>query len=98
MWDCIQLLVSLSNTETITLSPNTGGDVTVSGEVIFDSDQMTLTCISTGGPATTVTWTRDSIIVTVGTETVLDCTVHTHSECDYWRSVHLYCVQQQTIL
>ena len=72
MWDCIQLLVSLSNTETITLSPNTGGDVTVSGEVIFDSDQMTLTCISTGGPATTVTWTRDSIIVTEGTETVLD--------------------------
>ena len=63
----------LSNTETITLSPNTGGDITISGgEVIFDSDQMTLTCISTGGPATTVTWTRDSITVTEGTETVLD--------------------------
>ena len=40
--------------------------------MIFDSDQMTLTCISTGGPATTVTWTRDSITVTEGTETVLD--------------------------
>ena len=38
----------------------------------FDSDQMTLTCISTGGPATTVTWTRDSTTVTEGTETVLD--------------------------
>ena len=38
----------------------------------FESDQMTLTCISTGGPATTVTWTRDSITVTEGTETVLD--------------------------
>ena len=38
----------------------------------FDSDQMTLTCISTGGPATTVTWTRDSVTVTEGTETVLD--------------------------
>ena len=25
-------------------------------EVTFDSDQLTLTCISTGGPATTVTW------------------------------------------
>ena len=63
----------LSNTETITLSPNTGGDITISGgEVTFDSDQMTLTCISTGGPATTVTWTRDSITVTEGTETVLD--------------------------
>ena len=37
-----------------------------------DSPQFTLTCISTGGPATTVTWTRDSITVTEGTETVLD--------------------------
>ena len=34
--------------------------------------QFTLTCISTGGPATTVTWTRDSITVTGGTETVLN--------------------------
>ena len=36
------------------------------------SVQFTLTCISTGGPATTVTWTRDSDTVTEGTETVLD--------------------------
>ena len=35
------------------------------------SPQFTLTCISTGGPATTVTWTRDSTTVTQGTETVL---------------------------
>ena len=28
------------------------------------SPQYTLTCISTGGPATTVTWTRDSVILT----------------------------------
>ena len=42
-------------------------------EVTFDSDQLTLTWISTGGPATTVTWTRDSTTtVTEGTETVLD--------------------------
>ena len=34
------------------------------------SPQFTLTCISTGGPATTVTWTRDS--VTEGTESVLN--------------------------
>ena len=35
--------------------------------------QFTLTCISTGGPATTVTWTRDSDdTVTEGNETVLD--------------------------
>ena len=43
------------------------------GDIItFDSDQLTLTCISTGGPATTVTWSRDSVTVTEGTKTVLD--------------------------
>ena len=34
--------------------------------------QFTLACISTGGPATTVTWTRDSTTVTQGTQTVLN--------------------------
>ena len=34
--------------------------------------KFTLTCISTGGPATTVTWTRDSTTVTEGTRTVLN--------------------------
>ena len=56
------------------------GGITISGNMTFtvDSDlngaspQFTLTCISTGGPATTVTWTRDSVTVTEGTETVLD--------------------------
>ena len=56
------------------------GIVTISDGMSFnlDSDlngaspQFTLTCISTGGPATTVTWTRDSVTVTEGTETVLD--------------------------
>ena len=56
------------------------GDVIISGGMSFtmDSDlneaspQFTLTCISTGGPATTVTWTKDSVTVTEGTETVLD--------------------------
>ena len=33
--------------------------------------RFTLTCISTGGPATTVTWTRDSELVTQGAKTVL---------------------------
>ena len=46
---------------------NTHTDVTATN--LF---QFTLTCISTGGPATTVTWTRDSVTVTEGTETVLD--------------------------
>ena len=56
------------------------GIVTISDGMTFTVDfdlngaspQFTLTCISTGGPATTVTWTRGSVIVTEGTETVLD--------------------------
>ena len=35
------------------------------------SPQFILTCISTGGPATTVIWTRDTTPVTEGNETVL---------------------------
>ena len=46
--------------------------MTVNSDLNGDSPQFTLTCISTGGPATTVTWTRDSVNVTEGTETVLD--------------------------
>ena len=53
------------------------GIITVSDELILtqdfgDSLQFTLSCISTGGPATTVTWTRDNVTITEGTETVLD--------------------------
>ena len=44
------------------------GDITISDDVMLTvvsdlngaSPQFILTCISTGGPATTVTWTRDS--------------------------------------
>ena len=44
------------------------GNITISEELTLTinsdlngaSPQFTLTCISTGGPATTVTWTRDS--------------------------------------
>ena len=68
--------IDSSNTKLII----TLGDVSVSGAVILkvDSDlngaspQFTLTCISTGGPATIVTWTRHFTTVTEGTETVLD--------------------------
>ena len=57
------------------------GDVRIPGNVYFTlnsapseaSPQFTLTCISTGGPATTVTWTRaDSGIITTGNVTVLN--------------------------
>ena len=47
------------------------------GGVTFDSDQLTLTCISIGGPATTVTWTRDSTTtVTEGTQSILNNAVN----------------------
>ena len=45
---------------------------TVDSDLNGASLQFTLTCISTGGPATTVTWTRDSVSVTEGNKTVLD--------------------------
>ena len=46
--------------------------------LIVDADlngaipQFTLTCISTGGPATTVTWTRDSATTTGDAVTVFN--------------------------
>ena len=45
--------------------------LTVDSDLNGDSPQFTLTCTSTGGPATTVTWTRDSETVSGGV-TVLD--------------------------
>ena len=53
---------------------NIVGEVTVSDTITRtgSDNEFTLTCISTDGPATTVTWTRDSVTVTEGTETVLD--------------------------
>ena len=54
------------------------GDIAIPGGVALnvDSDfngenRFTFTCTSTGGPATTVTWTRDSETVSGG-RTVLD--------------------------
>ena len=48
--------------------------MTFSLDSVFNEDtsHFTLTCISIGGPATTVTWTRDSDTVTEGIVTVLD--------------------------
>ena len=51
------------------------GRLALSGGMNFtlhNGNSFTLTCISTGGPATTVTWTRDSTTVTQGTQTVLN--------------------------
>ena len=61
------------------------GDITLSDTIEFtsiDGDQFILTCISFGGPATTVTWTRDSVTITAGTETTLDNSItaqYTHT-------------------
>ena len=46
--------------------------LTVDSDLNGASPQFTLTCISTGGPATTVTWTRVNVIITEGYETVLN--------------------------
>ena len=48
------------------------GDISIESLTVEGgSPQFTLTCISTGGPATTVSWTRDNEPVTEGTESVL---------------------------
>ena len=46
--------------------------LTVDSDLDRASPQFTLTCISTGGPATTVTWTRDSGDAVGDTETMLN--------------------------
>ena len=77
------------------------GDISILRRTIaFDTSigeantpQFTLTCISRGGPATTVTWTRDSVTVTEGTETVLDDPVtaqYTHTLTVTGREAGLY--------
>ena len=83
MWDCTtveEVKIRLHTCKCTLIHTLVSGHITTPGGVTFfeDSDlngaspQFTLTCISTGGPATTVTWTRDSDTVTEGTETVLD--------------------------
>ena len=58
-----------------------GMNFTVDSDLNGDSAQFTLTCTSTSGPATTVTWTRDSETISGGM-TVLDNAVtaqYTHT-------------------
>ena len=57
-----------------------GLTLTMNSDLNGASRQFTLTCISTGGPATSVTWTRDTEILTGAT--VLDNTAtaqYTHT-------------------
>ena len=56
--------------------------MTVNSDLNGASLQFTLTYISTSGPATTVTWTRESEQITNGTMTVVDNTLtarYTHT-------------------
>ena len=60
------------------------GDITIVGDLALSRHNglFILTCISTGGPATTITWTRDFATITEGNETVLDDSVtatYTHT-------------------
>ena len=67
-------------------------DFVLAGINEANTPEFNLTCISTGGPATTVTWTRDSVTVK-GTETVLDDPVtaqYTHTLTVTGRQAGLY--------
>ena len=60
--------------------PSFAGEIQILGKVNFSIDsnpdeatlQFNLSCFSIGGPATTVSWSRDSETLTEGTRTVLD--------------------------
>ena len=64
------LLIMFSLAGNITVSGNVR--MTVNSDLNGPSPRFILTCISTGGPATTVTWTRDSTTVSEGTATMLE--------------------------
>ena len=67
--------------------------LTVDSDLNGASPQFTLTCISTGGPATTVTWTRDSAIAMGDEMTVLDdaeTATYTHTLTVTGRTEGLY--------
>lgn len=49
-----------------------GIDFTQDSELNGQTNQFTLTCISIGGPATTVTWTRDSEPLSGGSTVLSD--------------------------
>ena len=71
--------VCITNCAACATDTYSSGDISIPGDVFVESDlngaspQFILTCISTGGPATTVTWTRDNVnIIGEHNETVLN--------------------------
>ena len=94
MQDCMLVEVSVHTKRNLNTVNNLSitciaGDVIISDGMIFtvDSDLnrgsplFTLTCTSTGGPATTVTWTRDSETVSGGVTVLQNATTaqYTHT-------------------
>ena len=59
MCSCIDVELFPSSGD-VTIPESDGITFTVDSDLNGDSFQFTLTCTSIGGPATTVTWTRDS--------------------------------------
>ena len=51
-------------------------EIKVDSDLNGENPQFTLTCTSIGGPATYVTWTRDSVVVTGGNITLLNDAVN----------------------
>ena len=85
----VQLLVTtLSHTTHMLLAFTYihAGSPTVTS-LMFDDQSRTLTCTSTGGPATTVTWRRDGVVITLNA---------THQETK--RLVHTVNGTYQTVL
>ena len=69
MFGCVLCITSPPPSSDIAVSEDTF--LSVNSDLNGPTPQFTLSCVSTGGPATTVTWTRDSVTFTRGTETVL---------------------------
>ena len=93
------VIVHIINIFVHTLNLIFSGDVTIPKGMTVDSDlngaspQFTLTCISTGGPATTVTWTRDSATDIGDVVTVFDnaeTATYTHTLTVTGRTEGLY--------
>ncbi len=57
------------------------GAPTIPDELVFSRGSLTLTCVSNGGPASEVVWTRDGVTVSTGytlTQTVTNTATATY--------------------
>ena len=65
--------------------PDIPDAVTFSPIEVFDplSPQFTLTCVTTGGPATTVAWTQDGTALSYGANHIVTQTVTEQSTATY---------------